>query len=345
MERKRIVITGLSAITPLGNDVETSWEALLAGKSGIGPITLFDSTDYPTHIAGEVKDFKPEEYIPAKECRKMDRFSQFAVCAAIDLVKSSGLVIDENNAHRVGVVLGVGLGGLKTLEDFHEKLRTAGPRRVSPFYIPMVIANMAPGLVAIETGAKGINVVSTSACASALHAIGCAYDQLVLGRADAVITGGSEATICGMGISGFTSMKALCTDNQDTPEKASRPFDATRAGFVMGEGAGLLMLETLEHAQARGAKIYAEVLGFGASDDANHMVAPLESGAGMVACIKAALADAGVAPESIDYVSAHGTSTHANDSAETKALHAVFGDHAKDLAITGVKSQIGHLLG
>ncbi len=345
VERKRIVITGLSAITPLGNDVQTSWEALLDGKSGIGPITLFDSTEYPTHIAGEVKDFKPEEYIPAKECRKMDRFSQFAVCAAVDLMKDAGLVIDENNAHRVGVVLGVGLGGLKTLEEFHEKLRTSGPRRVSPFYIPMVIANMAPGLVAIQTGAKGINVVSTSACASALHAIGCAYDQLVLGRADAVITGGSEATICGMGISGFTSMKALCTDHQDEPHKASRPFDATRAGFVMGEGAGLLMLETLEHAKARGAKIYAEVLGFGASDDANHMVAPLESGAGMVACIKAALADAGVEADRIDYVSAHGTSTHANDSAETKALHAVFGDHAKDLAITGVKSQIGHLLG
>jgi 3-oxoacyl-[acyl-carrier-protein] synthase II len=245
----------------------------------------------------------------------------------------------------VGVVLGVGLGGLKTLEDFHEKLRTAGPRRVSPFYIPMVISNMAPGLVAIETGAKGINVVSTSACASALHAIGSAYDQLVLGRADAVITGGAEATICGMGVSGFTSMKALCTDHQDEPHKASRPFDATRSGFVMGEGAGLLMLETLEHAQARGAKIYAEVLGFGASDDANHMVAPLESGAGMVACIKAALADANVEADAIDYVSAHGTSTHANDAAETKALHTVFGDHAKELAITGVKSQIGHLLG
>ena len=198
MERKRIVITGLSAITPLGNSAESSWEALLAGKSGIGPITLFDSTDYPTHIAGEVKDFKPEEYIPAKECRKMDRFSQFAVCAAIDLMKDAGLTIDEENAHRVGVVLGVGLGGLKTLEDFHEKLRPAGPRRVSPFYIPMVISNMAPGLVAIETGAKGINVVSTSACASALHAIGCAYDQLVLGRADAIITGGIVSTNSGV---------------------------------------------------------------------------------------------------------------------------------------------------
>jgi len=216
VERKRIVITGLSAITPLGNDVDKSWEALLAGKSGIGPITLFDAADYPTHIAGEVKDFKPEEYIPAKECRKMDRFSQFAVCAAVDLMKNSGLTIDENNAHRVGVVLGVGLGGLKTLEDFHEKLRTSGPRRVSPFYIPMVIANMAPGLVAIQTGAKGINVVSTSACASALHAIGSAYDQLVLGRADVILTGGAEATICGMGISGFTSMKALCTDHGRT---------------------------------------------------------------------------------------------------------------------------------
>ena len=345
VDRKRIVITGLSAITPLGTDLESSWEALLAGKSGIGRITHFDSTEFPTHIAGEVKDFKPEEFIPAKQCRKMDRFCQLAVCAGMQLVADSGLKIDESNAQRVGVVLGVGLGGLKTIEDFHEKLRTSGPNRVSPFYIPMLISNMAPGQVAIFTGAKGINVVSTSACASALHAIGSAYDQLVLGRADAILTGGAESTITEMGISGFTAMKALCTAHQDEPEKASRPFDAGRSGFIMGEGAGMLMLETLEHALARGAKIYAEVVGFGASDDAHHMVAPLETGEGMAASMRNALADAGLSPDAIDHVSAHGTSTHANDAAETKAMHEVFGDHAKDLAITGVKSQIGHLLG
>lgn len=345
MERKRIVITGLSAITPLGLDLESSWEALLAGKSGIGRISQFDSTEFTTHIAGEVKDFKPEEVIPAKNCRKMDRFCQFAVCGGIQAVADAGLTIDESNASRVGVVLGVGLGGLKTIEVFHEKLRTSGPNRVSPFYIPMLISNMAPAQVAIYTGAKGINTVSTSACASALHAIGSAYDQLVLGRADVIITGGAESTITEMGVSGFTSMKALCTDHQDEPEKASRPFDAGRGGFVMGEGAGMLVLETLEHAQARGARIYAEVVGFGASDDAYHMVAPLESGEGMAASMRSALEDAGLAPEVINHVSAHGTSTHANDAAETKAMHSVFGDHAKNLAITAVKSQIGHLLG
>ena len=345
VERKRIVITGLSAITPLGLDLESSWEALLAGKSGIGRISQFDSTEFPTHIAGEVKDFHPESVIPAKQCRKMDRFCQMAICAGIKVHQNSGLVIDENNAGRVGVVIGVGLGGLNTIETFHSKLLSSGPTRVSPFYIPMLISNMAPGQVAIFTGAKGINVVSTSACASALHAIGCAYDQLVMGRVDAVISGGAESTITPMGISGFTAMKALCTDHQDEPEKASRPFDASRSGFIMGEGAGMVMLETLESAQARGAHIYAEVLGFGASDDAYHMVAPLETGAGMAASMRNALADAGISPEKINHVSAHGTSTHANDAAETKALHEVFGEHARNIAITAVKSQIGHLLG
>lgn len=345
VERKRIVITGLSAITPLGLDVDSSWQALIAGTSGIGRISQFDSTEFPTHIAGEVKGFEPETVIPAKQCRKMDRFCQLAVCAGIAVHKHSGLVIDEKNAGRTGVVLGVGLGGLNTIETFHSRLLSAGPTRVSPFYIPMLISNMAPGQVAIFTGARGINVVSTSACASALHAIGCAFDQILLGRADAVITGGAESTVTPMGISGFTSMKALCVEHQDDPEKASRPFDARRSGFIMGEGAGMVMLETLESAKARGAAIYAEVLGFGASDDAYHMVAPLETGEGMAACMRSALADAGISPDQIDHVSAHGTSTHANDAAETKALHEVFGAHARGLAITAVKSQIGHLLG
>lgn len=345
MKTRRVVITGLSAITPLGNDLGSSWDALLAGKSGVGRITQFDSTDFATHIAGEVRGFDPTSFIAPRQCQKMDRFSQFAVCAAGQMMQDAGYSVEESESWRTGVVLGVGLGGLRTIEEFHSKLVNSGPGRVSPFFIPMLISNMAPAQVAISTGARGMNMVLTSACTSSLHAIGYAYDQIVLGRADVMITGGSEATITAMGISGFTSMKALCTDNQDHPELASRPFDATRSGFVMGEGAGMMLLEDLEHARKRNAKIYAEVIGFGASDDAFHMVAPLETGEGMAMSMKNALDDAGIAPEMIDYVSAHGTSTHANDAAETKALHHVFGAHAGKLAITAVKSQIGHLLG
>lgn len=345
MSRKRVVITGVSAITPLGLDAASSWEALLAGKSGIGPITRFDSTEFDTHIAGEVKGFNPEDIIPAKQCRRMDRFAQFAVCGALQLLENADYRIDASNAERAGVMLGVGLGGLQTIENFHSKLLEAGPSRVSPFYIPMLISNMAPGQVAIFTGAKGVNVVMTSACASALHAIGYAYTEILLGRADAVITGGMESTITPMGISGFTSMKALCTKYNDQPEKASRPFDKDRAGFVMGEGAGMLLLESLESAQARGAAIYAEIIGFGASDDSYHIVAPLETGEGMAASMRRALEDAGVAREEVDHISAHGTSTQAGDIGETRAIHAIFGEHAGNIAITAVKSQIGHLLG
>ncbi len=345
MKPRRVVITGLSAITPLGNDIGSSWDALLAGKSGLGRITQFDSSDFATHIAGEVRGFDPTVYIAPRQCQKMDRFSQFAVCAAKQMMQDAGYSVEESESWRTGVVLGVGLGGLRTIEEFHTKLVNSGPGRVSPFFIPMLISNMAPAQVAISTGARGMNMVLTSACTSSLHAIGYAYDQIVLGRADVMITGGSEATITAMGISGFTAMKALCTDNQDHPELASRPFDATRSGFVMGEGAGMMLLEELEHARRRNAKIYAEVIGFGASDDAFHMVAPLETGEGMAMCMKNALDDAGISPDLVDYVSAHGTSTHANDAAETRALHHVFGDHAKDLSITAVKSQIGHLLG
>ncbi len=345
MPRKRVVVTGVSAITPLGLDAASSWEALLAGKSGIGPITHFDATEYDTHIAGEVKGFDPEAVIPAKQCRRMDRFVQLAVCGALQLVEHAAYRVDESNAERTGVILGVGLGGLSTIETFHSKLLESGPSRVSPFYIPMLISNMAPGQVAIFTGVKGVNVVMTSACASALHAIGYSFSDIMLDRCDAVITGGMEATITPMGISGFTSMKALSTKFQDEPHRASRPFDADRSGFVMGEGAGMLMVESLDSALARGATIYAEILGFGASDDAYHMVAPHETGEGMALAMKRALADAGIKPSDVDHVSAHGTSTSANDAAETRALHAVFGDHAPKLAITAVKSQIGHLLG
>lgn len=345
MSRKRVVITGVSAITPLGLDAASSWDALLAGKSGIGPITHFDSTAFDTHIAGEVKGFNPEERIPAKQCRRMDRFAQFAVCGALQLLDNAAYRIDESNAGRTGVMLGVGLGGLQTIETFHSKLLESGPSRVSPFYIPMLISNMAPGQVAIFTGAKGVNVVMTSACASALHAIGYAYTEILLGRADAVITGGMESTITPMGISGFTSMKALCTKYNDEPGKASRPFDKDRAGFVMGEGAGMLLLESLDSARARGANIYAELMGFGASDDSYHIVAPLETGEGMAASMRRALDDAGIAGEEVDHISAHGTSTQAGDIGETRAVRAIFGKHADHIAITAVKSQIGHLLG
>lgn len=345
MTRKRVVVTGISAITPLGLDVQSTWEGILARKSGIKKITSFDTTGFDTDIAGEITDFNPDTYIQPKQSKRMDRFTQLSVCAAMQLIENSGYIITSENADRVGVILGVGLGGLSTIEVFHSKLVEAGPSRISPFYIPMLISNIAPGQIAIAVGTKGPNYVLTSACASATHSIGSAYTEIVMGRCDAMITGGAESTITPMGISGFTSMKALCTKYNDTPEKASRPFDAERGGFVMGEGAGMLLLESLDSAVARGAHIYAEVVGFGASDDANHMVAPLETGEGMALAMKRALEDAQVDPKEIDSINAHGTSTHANDEAETKAIKQVFGDHAKNIAICSNKSQLGHLLG
>ncbi len=345
MSRRRVVITGVSAITPLGLDVKTTWEGIIAGKCGIRKITNFDTTGFDTDIAGEISEFNPDTYIPAKQAKRMDRFVQFAVCGAMQLMENSGYKITDENAENVGVVLGVGLGGLSTIEVFHSKLVEAGPSRVSPFFIPMLISNMAPGQVAIFTGAKGPNLVLTSACASATHAIGYAYTEIALGRCDAMITGGTEATITPMGISGFTSMKALCSKYNDTPEKSSRPFDADRAGFVMGEGAGMLFLESLDSALERGAHIYAEIVGAAGSDDAYHMVAPREDGEGMATVMRRALKDANVKPEQITHINAHGTSTNANDAAESKAIMQVFGDHAKNIAICANKSQIGHLLG
>lgn len=346
MSRKRVVVTGVSALTPLGGNVSDSWDNLLAGKSGIGPITLFDAAGFDSRIAGEVKGFDPEAYgIPAKQARRMDRFVQFSVAAGNMLIKDSGLVIDDGNAARVSVILGVGLGGLHTIEVFHSRLVEAGPNKVSPFMIPMLISNMAPGQVAIATGAKGANMVLTSACASGTHAVGMAYTEIVMGRCDACITGGVEATVTPMGISGFTSLKALSTSHNDDPEKASRPFDKDRDGFVMGEGAGFLMLESLEHAQARGATIYAEIVGTGASDDAFHMTAPRDDAEGMVASMRRAIEDAGVRPDVVDHINAHGTSTHLNDLCETNAIKQVFGQRAYDIAIASTKSQTGHLLG
>jgi len=345
MVRRRVVVTGVSAITPLGLDAKTTWEGILAGKCGIRKITLFDTTDFDTDIAGEISEFNPETVIPAKQNRRMDRFVQLSVCGALQLMENSGYKITDENAENIGVILGVGLGGLSTIEVFHSKLVEAGPSRVSPFHIPMLISNMAPGQVAIFTGAKGPNFVLTSACASATHAIGCAYTEILLGRCEAMITGGSEATITPMGISGFTSMKALCIKYNDTPEKSSRPFDIDRAGFVMGEGTGMLLLESLDSALKRNAHIYAEVVGVAGSDDAYHMVAPREDGLGMAMVMRRALQDAGVSPEQITHINAHGTSTHANDKAESKAIQIVFGDHAKNIAICANKSQMGHLLG
>ncbi len=346
MSRKRIVVTGLSALSPLGGTVDESWKNLLAGKSGIAPITLFDATGFDSRIAGEVKGFTPEVYsISAKQARRMDRFVQFAVAAGNMLLQDSGLAITDSNADRVSVILGVGLGGLHTIEVFHSKLVQSGPNKVSPFMIPMLISNMAPGQVAITTGAKGPNMVLTSACASGTHAIATSYSELLLGRCDACITGGVEATITPMGISGFTSMKALSTAHNDDPEHASRPFDKTRDGFVMGEGAGFLMLETLDHALARGARIYAEIVGVGASGDAFHMTAPRDDAEGMIAAMRRAITDAGVAPEQIFHINAHATSTQLGDICETNAIKQVFGQHANDIAIVATKSQTGHLLG
>lgn len=346
MSKQRVVITGLSALTPLGNDLETTWRNLLDGKSGIGPITLFDASDFDSKVAGEVKNFNPLDFgIPGKQVRRMDRFVQFAVAAADMLLKQSDFVIDADNADNVAVMLGVGLGGLDTIEKFHTKLVESGPNRVSPFMIPMLISNMAPGQVAIATGAKGTNLALTSACSSGLHAIGNAYTEILLGRYDAVLTGGMEATITPMGISGFTAMKALSTARNDDPQRASRPFDKDRDGFVMGEGAGMLLLESLESAKKRGATIYAEIVGFGASCDASHVTAPDETGDGIARAMRRAIRDAGIKPEEIDHINAHGTSTPLNDKCETRAIKSVFGEHAKNIAICANKSQIGHLLG
>ena len=345
MSRTRVVITGLSALSPLGGNLSETWENLLAGKSGIAPITNFDATDFDSRIAGEVKNFSPEAYgIPMKQARRMDRFVQFGVAAALMLKDHAGLAITDENAEDVGVIIGVGLGGLQTIEEFHSKLVNAGPSRISPFMIPMLISNMAPGQIAIFTGAKGPNIVLTSACASGLHAIGYCYTDIALGRYKHAISGGVEATVTPMGTSGFTALKALSTSNE-VPETASRPFDANRNGFVMGEGGGLVMLESLETAKARGATIYAEMVGFGASCDAFHMTAPQEDGEGMARAMRSAIKDAGITPDEIDHINAHGTSTHLNDLCETKAIKEVFGKRAYEIPICANKSQLGHLLG
>jgi 3-oxoacyl-[acyl-carrier-protein] synthase II len=345
MSRPRVVITGIAGVTPLANNIEATWKRLIAGESGIAPITLFDASAYDARIAGEVKGFEPEAFMPPKQARRMDRFTQFAVASAKMLLEDSGFAVTPENAFDTAVVLGIGLGGLHTLETWHAKLLEAGPGRISPFMIPMLISNMGPGQVSILTGAKGPNIVTTSACASGIHAVGTAWSEMLLGRISAAVTGGVEATVTPLGVAGFTALKALSTRHNDDPARASRPFDAGRDGFVISEGAGLLLLETLDKAGERGAKIYAEVAGYGASADAWHMTAPREDGEGMARAMRNALREAGIGPSAVTHVNAHATSTHLNDITETKAIRLVFGDHAQKLKISATKSMTGHLLG
>lgn len=343
-QRRRVVVTGLGLISPVGMGVDESWTNLKAGKSGICAITHFDANQFATQIAGEVKGFDPADYIHAKEIKKMDRFTHLAIGASQMAVDDSGLKITENNATRVGVIAGSGMGGLSTLENTHATYVEKGPRRITPFFIPMVIINLASGHISMRFGAKGPNSAAVTACATGTNCIGDSSRLIQLGYADAMIAGGSEAAITPLGIGGFNAMRALSTRN-DEPERASRPFDVERDGFVMGEGAGIVVLEELEMAKTRGAKIYAEVVGYGMTADAYHMTAPAPEGEGAARCMEATLKDAGVSPEDVDYINAHGTSTKFGDELETAAIKTVFGDHAYKLAISSTKSMTGHLLG
>lgn len=342
---QRVVITGMGVISPLANDVKSFWDALLAGKSGIGAVTHFDASDYPSRIAGEVKDFDPLDYMDKRDARRMDRFVQFAVAAAKMALEDGAFDIQTIDPERIGVYIGSGIGGLSTWEEQHRILLEKGPRRVSPFFIPMMIANMASGQVSIMTGAKGPNSAAISACATGTHSIGDAFRIVQRGEADVMLAGGAEATITPTAFAGFSSMRALSTSRNDEPEKASRPFDKDRDGFVMGEGAGVLLLERLEHAKARGANIYAEIVGYGMSGDAYHLTQPAPNGEGAARCMKRAIEGAGLQPEDVGYINAHGTSTDYNDELETTAIKTVFGDHAYNLAVSSSKSMTGHLLG
>jgi len=341
---RRVVVTGLGLVTPLGIGVKESWKNLCAGKSGVGEITRFDASEFQTKIAAEVKDFHAEDFMPVKEAKRTERFIAYAIAAARMALEDSGLVIDDTNSNRIGVITGCGLGGLGILESTCETLAKRGPRRVSPFFIPMMIGNMAPGMISIQFGAKGPNTSIATACAAGAHGVGDSYNVIRCGRADAMITGGVEAVVNPTCIAGFNAMKALSTRN-DAPEKASRPFDRDRDGFVVGEGSGILIIEALEHALKRDAHIYAEVTGYGMSGDGHHMTAPPPDGSGAVRCMMAALDGAGLQPDAIDYINAHGTSTPLNDLYETRAIKAVFKDHAYKMPISSTKSMTGHLLG
>jgi len=342
--KRRVVVTGLGAVTPLGLDVPGSWADMLAGRSGVGPVTRFDPKDLATRIAAEVKGFEPEKRINGKDLKKMDMFIPYAIFAALEAIEHSGLIIDESNAGRVAVVVGAGLGGLPYIEKYATILKEKGPRRVSPFFIPMTIANLAAGQISIRTGAKGPNSCVVTACATGTHNIGEAFRMIQYGDADAAIAGGAESVITPLTFAGFNSMRALSTRNEE-PERASRPFDKGRDGFVVGEGSGILILEELEFALARGAAVFAEVAGFGMSGDAYHITAPPEGGAGAAQCMQNVLHDAGIAPEDVSYINAHGTSTALNDLYETQAIKSVFGDAAYGIPVSSTKSMTGHLLG
>lgn len=344
VERRRVVITGLGMVTPIGTGVEENWQALMEGRSGVGPVTRFDVFDFPTRIAAEVRGFNPEDFVERKEVKKMDLFIQYAMAAAKMAMDDACLPITPENEDRVGVIVGVGMGGLSSIEEYHKLFLESRLKRVSPFFIPKLISNLAPGHIAIRYGAKGINYTPTSACSSGGHAVGEAFRLIRLGEQDAAIAGGAEAALTPLGLGGFIAMKALSSRN-DEPERASRPFDLRRDGFVMGEGAGILVLEELEQARRRGAHIYAEIIGYGANGDAYHITAPSPSGEGAARCILLALKDAGILPTEVDYINAHGTSTPYNDITETQAIKKVFGEHAARLAVSSTKSMTGHLLG
>ena len=341
----RVVITGIGAITPIGIGKDAFWEALMAGKNGIGKITRFDATEYGSQIAGEVKDFEPADYIDKKEAKRMDRYTQFAVAAAKLAIEDAKLDLAAEDHDRIGTFVGAGIGGIETMNGQYEKLFAKGPSRISPFFIPMMIANMAAGQVAITFKLHGPSSCVVTACATGSNCIGDAYRVIQRGEADVMVAGGTEASVSEAAVAGFCSMKALCMDHNDDPEHASRPFDKNRSGFVMGEGSGIVVLESLEHAQARGAHIYAEIAGYGANSDAYHITSPAPHGEYQAKCMQLALDDAGMKADEVDYVNAHGTSTHMNDQGETEAVKTVFGAAAKDVSVSSIKSMTGHLLG
>jgi len=341
---KRVVITGLGLVTPIGIGVKQTWDSLCAGRSGVGEITRFDTSDYQTKIAAEVKDFNPEDFMPKKDANRVEPFIAYALAATRMAIEDSGLVIDSSNESRVGAITGCGLGGLRFMEDTVLRVTNQGPKRVSPFFIPMMIGNMAPGMISIHFGAKGPNSSLATACAAGTHAVGNSFRLIQNGAADAMITGGTEAVISPSCIAGFNSMKALSTRN-DEPTKASRPFERDRDGFVVGEGGGILILEALDYALARGARIYAEITGYGMTGDGYHMTSPPPDGNGAVRCMKAAIEDANLDYNQIDYINAHGTSTELNDLYETRAIKTVFKEHAHSIAVSSTKSMTGHLLG
>ncbi|WP_131781671.1 beta-ketoacyl-ACP synthase II [Legionella gresilensis] len=344
MSKRRVVVTGMGMVTPLGLNVEDTWQGILAGKSGVAPVEGFDATDFPTKIWAKVKNFNIENYVPLKEARKMDMFTQYGLAAADEAIASSGLVIDEDLSLRAGVAVGAGIGGIETITNNQEKLMSGGPRRVSPFFIPAGIINMVAGQISIKYKLKGPNISVVTACTTGTHNIGLAGRMIAYGDADIMVCGGAEMTTTPLCLAGFSSVKALSKRN-DEPEKASRPWDKDRDGFVMGEGAGVLVLEEYEHAKARGAKIYAELVGFGMSGDAFHITAPDDDADGASRAMLAAIQDANISPSEVNYINAHGTSTYLNDLNETKAVKKIFGDHAYKLAISSTKSMTGHLLG